>query len=92
MKNKTNHTHFGNFVFWLVAICHYLFGASGLVCTLLMATAKTNDSQNLLGFFAVVCIIAFAMTQPDIKCRRLDTGWDFLDRKIEFLKKTHLHK
>ncbi|MDE3253902.1 MAG: hypothetical protein KGO92_13930 [Bacteroidota bacterium] len=92
MKNNTDRTHSGSILFWFITICHYIFGATGLVCTLLMATAKSTESQQILGFISVIFIIAFAMTQSDFKCRRLDTGWDFLDRKIDFFKRSESHK
>jgi DMSO/TMAO reductase YedYZ heme-binding membrane subunit len=92
MKNNTDRTHSGIILFWFITICHYIFGATGLVCTLLMATAKTKESQQILGLLSVIFIIAFALTQFNSKCRRLDTGWDFLDRKINFLKRSQSHK
>lgn len=92
MKNNTDRINSGIILFWFITICHYIFGATGLVCTLLMATAKTTESQQLLGLLSVIAIIAFAMTQSNIKCRRLDTGWDFLDRKIDFFKRSETHK
>lgn len=92
MKNNTVRSNSGSALFWFITICHYIFGASGLICTLLMAMSKTSDSQKLFGLFSVIFIIAFAMTQSNIKCRRLDTGWDFLDRKIDFLKRSQSHK
>ncbi|MES2003523.1 MAG: hypothetical protein V4450_03300 [Bacteroidota bacterium] len=86
MKSKTvsshpaKRTHNGSFVFWFLTICHYFFGIAGMTAAAL--TATNIVSQELTGFIAVGCIAIFAFTKPDLKYKRLVTGWRFLDKKL----------
>lgn len=86
MKNKTvaassakKHA-LGTIAFWLLTAFHYLFGLAGLVSATLMATQ--TYSQKTIGFISLFCIAAFAATQPDIKYRRLFSGWRLSDKKL----------
>lgn len=77
----------GKIFYRLIKVYHYLFGAAALVTSFLLAIPEKNDSQFITGCAAVIFIILFALTQPDIKLKRLETGWHFLDKKMQFLKK-----
>lgn len=77
----------GKFVYRLITIYHYLFGAAALVFSFCLAVTVKKDSQISLGCAAIIFIILFALTQPDIKFKRLETGWHFLDKKMQYLKK-----
>ncbi len=78
-KSDKKHS-FGAIAFWLLTAFHYLFGIAGLVSATLVAT--NTYSQKMSGLVSLFCIAAFAITQPDIKYRRLFTGWRFPDKKL----------
>lgn len=88
-KNSKRQTQdfVGKIFYRLITVYHYLFGAAALVASFLLAIPGKNVSQFTTGCAAVIFIILFALTQPDIKLKRLETGWHFLDKKMQFLKK-----
>lgn len=69
-------------IFSILAFCHYLFGLCALLASIMMATSDTIDIKNIEAIISVVCIVLFALTQPDLKFRRLQHRWRFLDEKM----------
>lgn len=69
-------------IFSVLAICHYLFGLCALLSSIMMGTSDTIDIKNIEAIISVVCIILFALTQPDLKFRRMQHRWRYLDEKL----------
>lgn len=69
-------------IYSVLAICHYLFGLCALLSSIMMAISDTIDIKNANAIISIACIILFALTQPDIKFRRMQHRWRFMDEKL----------
>jgi hypothetical protein len=69
-------------LFIVLTIFHYLSGLIAICLAIGFATAEDPGSQKLAGILSVFCVLTFALTQPDMKFKRIDTGWRFLDEMI----------
>ncbi len=63
-----------HFLFWLITVLHYLMGLFGLYFAALLAVNPAGPDRFINGGIAAVFTILFALTQPDIRFRKIDTG------------------
>ncbi len=68
--------------FLILTLSHYVFGLLAIILSVKFATEHNASSQKLDGIFSIICVAIFAITQPDHKFRRVETGWRFLDEKL----------
>lgn len=73
---KTN-----SYVFWFLTILHYLMGLAGLFFATLMAITLDSHERLINGLIAGGFTVLFALTQPDIRFRKMVTGWSSLAKK-----------
>ena len=73
---KTN-----SYVFWFVTIVHYLMGLAGLFFATRMAIANDQDERLVNGLIAGGFTVLFALTQPDMRFRKMVRGWGSLTKK-----------
>lgn len=70
--------------FFILTVFHYLFGISGMVASILMATAANDGSQKIKAIISITSIILFALTQPDFKFRRLENTRHYFGEKQNY--------
>ena len=61
---------------------HYVSGISGIISCTIVAISTVESSRNIAGIITVVCIIFFGAYKPDMKYRKVDSDWRFLEKKI----------